>query len=579
MRRELLISALLGVLVCAGNLEAKPLEKNGRTYKFWVEFTDKKGSPYSILRPWDFLSQKAINRRMKAGYSVNIEDIPVVRNYISGVQGTGVVIKLTSRWMNGTLVSTEDSTAAQRIAALPYVSKVGLMGVYNRKRGAAEFDPDIVSHSDIPMAAEDLTRIAIKNKVSEEEYNEGYGLGWKQISMMNGQYLHKAGYKGEGVYVAVLDAGFYRANRLECFDSLFKSGRFLGSIDLVDVGSDVFNDDDHGTQVLSCLASNVNGVMVGTAPNASYLLIRTEDADTETPAEEIQWLCGAEYADSMGVDLISSSLGYTEFDDKSFGHHYNELDGKTTLITRAANMAWERGMVVVNSAGNEGDGSWKYIGAPADAAGVIAVGAVDEYGQRSDFSSFGPTADNRVKPDLTALGQRTTIVNTNGYYIRSNGTSYSAPVLAGAVACLIQANMTKTPEMLRKMLMLSGNRFFSPDSKKGHGLPDFKLALALGKQPGYSAKGTVPFDFWPVNDTVSGGFDLKTMYMPIAGYTYKLLDSKGRTVQSGNLGDRYGMMYGVRIAPETTGKYTLEVKDGSEEWKTEFYLAADNEDE
>jgi serine protease AprX len=418
----------------------------------------------------------------------------------------------------------------------------------------------------------ETNKIDIKTKVKSEDYNDGYGLGWKQISMMNGQFLHKAGYKGDGIYIAVLDAGFYRANRISAFDSLFQSKRFLGSKDLVDVGSDVFNDDDHGTHVLSCLASNANGVMTGTAPNASYLLIRTEDAGSETPAEEVQWLCGAEYADSMGIDLISSSLGYTEFDDKSFGHHYNELNGYTTLITRAANLAWERGIIIVNSAGNEGDGDWKYIGAPADAMGVIAVGAVDENGFKSDFSSFGPTADNRIKPDLVALGQRTTVINSNGYCIRSNGTSFSAPVLAGAVACLIQANIDKSPAQIRKILMLSSSQYLGPDSKTGHGLPDFELALAMSKPESFrSADNAIPFLNLP-QDSIFTAFDLRSTLSPAKSYTYKLYNHKGGVEESGTIFKHEGLLYTIRITPKKKGKYTLEIADGAVKWTSGFYF-------
>lgn len=540
----------------------------GRVYKFWVELQDKRGSNYSVLRPWDFLSQRALNRRVKSGVSVNMDDIPVNYKYVTEIRGMGVQIQLTSRWMNGVLVSTADSGLVVQIKSLTFVKKVSLVGSYNKKRGVSESDPELVSHS-TDMSAPELNRIEIKTKVKESEYNDGYGMGWKQISMLNGQELHKSGFKGDGIFIAVLDAGFYRANRIAAFDSIFKTNRYLGSYDLVNYGDNVFNDDDHGTQVLSCMASNVNGVMVGTAPNASYLLIRTEDAGSETPAEEIQWLCGAEIADSMGVDLISSSVGYTEFDDKSFGHHYNELDGRTTIITRAANMAWDRGIIVVNSAGNEGDGSWGHIGAPADAPGVIAVGAVDEDGRKADFSSYGPTSDGRIKPDLMALGKRTTIVNTNGYYIRSNGTSYSAPVLAGVIACFIQANPKKSHTDIKKLIMLSASDYFKANNLTGSGLPDFKAALKwISKTVENDNK--FPFYNLPVTDTIYSGFDLKTHIPPKHGYTYfwynKFMDE-----ESGTIFKHENMIYGVRLEPRNPGIYKLEIYDGKTKWVKEFY--------
>jgi serine protease AprX len=543
-----------------------------RVYKFWVELTDKKDNEYSLLRPWDFLSSRAIARRERAGSGTTLEDLPVTQKYINAVGQTGVKVLLASRWMNAVLVSTTDSALSIALKELYFVKNVSLMGIWNRKRGMAETAPDAVEQMSL-TASEAPKRIEVGNKVKDEDYHDGYGLGWKQISQINGQYLHQQGYKGSGIRIAVLDAGFYRADRMAAFDSLFQTDRYLGSVDLIDRGTGVFEDDDHGTNVLSCLASYAPGVMIGTAPEASYMLIRTEDAGSETPSEEVQWLCGVEYADSAGIDMISSSLGYTEFDDSRFGHKYEDLDGHTTLITRAANMAWDRGMIVVNSAGNEGDEKWKHIGAPADAAGVIAVGAVDEDGNRAAFSSIGPTADGRVKPDLMALGKRTTIINSNGYYIRSNGTSYSAPVLAGAVACFLQAAYANSPVFVRKMIMLSSQQYLGGNNHNGSGLPDFKVALGIlhGKLDGTSTKA--PFLDWPNGDTLTQGFDLKTMLAPGATYMYKLKNAKGKTLVQGSLYKYEGMVYAARIEPTEAGEYVLEVSDEKEIWKSRFYFA------
>jgi len=561
---------LLSILNCIAN--SSVAGTTGRIFKFKVDLEDKRGSTFTILRPWDFLSERSLARRTKAGFGVTMDDLPVVNTYIMSVQGTGVKVLLASRWMNSLLISTTDSSLIHQVRDLHCVKSVSLMGVFNRKRNIAADEPEAAGEmSSLEMMESE--RIAVGNKVQAEDFNEGYGLGWTQISMIRAQQLHKAGFKGDGIYIAILDAGFYRANRMQAFDSIFLTKRFLGSVDLIDRGTGVFEDDDHGTQVLSCMASNVSGIMIGTAPNASYLLIRTEDAGTEVPAEEFQWLCGAEYADSCGVDLISSSLGYTEFDDVRMGHSYSELDGHTTLVTRAANMAWDRGLVIVNSAGNEGDEKWQHIGAPADADGVIAIGAVDEYGERADFSSMGPTADGRIKPDAMALGKRTTVINSNGYYIRSNGTSYSAPVFAGAMACFLQAGYYNSPATMRKIMMLSTSEFLTGDSLNGHGIPNFELAMQMVQGKNQPDSASQPFIYWPDNDSISAGFDLKSVVKPNSGYFYELKNERGKTISQGSLYCYENVLCASRITPAESGWYQLSVKDRDKLWTCRFYFA------
>lgn len=566
-----LVLITIGLIATTGVVTAKSQSTSAdRNFKFWVTFTDKKSSPYSILRPWDFLSNRSISRRQKAGNVVTIDDLPVVSKYVTGVSSTGAKVLLTSRWLNGALVYTSDSSVATVISKLGFVKDVKLTGTFFKKRGAADWNSDNVVQS-IESELENA-RISVKNKVSAEDYHDGYGLGWSQISQLNAHRLHKAGYRGKGIYIAVFDAGFYRANRMEVFDSLFLQNRVLGTADMVEPGSEVYADDDHGTQVLSCLAANVPGVMIGTAPDASYFLIRTEDAGTETLSEEYQWLCAAEYADSAGVDVISSSLGYTEFDDARQSHKYSDLNGKTAVISIAANMAFNRGILVVNSAGNEGDESWHHIGAPADAPGTIAVAAVDEDGRIAAFSSRGPSADNRVKPDVSAMGKRAVVVNSNGYFIRSNGTSYSAPILAGALACLLQSDYTASPEIIRLRMQYSGNHADKPDHEYGNGLPDFELAMLMGKlvKP---VTENIPFTNWPeLNDTLHYSFLLQTLRMPDQGYTFKLKAENRRGNQVGSFTHPFASMYAARVMPVATGNYELEVSDGVQIWKTRFYF-------
>jgi serine protease AprX len=397
-------------------------------------------------------------------------------------------------------------------------------------------------------------------------------LGWDQVKMLNVQTMHEKGFRGKGVWIAVLDAGFYNANILGAFDSLRANKQIIGSRDFVDRDNDVYNDDDHGTQVLGCMASNVPGIMVGTAPDASYLLLRTEDARSEFPSEEAQWLAGAEYADSVGVDMINSSLGYTEFDKSEFGHTYDELDGHTALITLAANMAYDRGIVIVNSAGNEGDEKWEKMGAPADAVGVIAVAAVDREGTRAGFSSMGPTYDKRMKPDLAALGKRAIIAGTSGYFYGSNGTSYSAPILAGAIACFVQSHMDMSPSDVRKIVCMSAGNYLAPDTMLGCGIPDFDLAMALAEKNNELASEENPFYTWPSVDTIYSNIELKTNINPKVQYSFKIKNHIGVEISSGIIAKNEQLIYAERMRFTKNGWYVIFVSDGKNEWKRKLYF-------
>lgn len=555
---------LLSILVFSG-LEILKAGNHETTYKFWVELKDKNGTPYSILKPWDFLSERSLVRRRKTGFSVCIQDLPVAPAYVKSVKDLGVKIQLTSRWMNAILVSTQDSALATEIGRQSFVKKVTLMGYWTRSRGAAGIDPSIIGEFADPMDYNAPGHINVKNTADPENYNNGYGLGWDQAAMLHATDLHKKGYKGRGIWVAVLDAGFYRANVLEAFDSLRANHRILGSVDLVDLDKDVYNDDDHGTQVLGCMAANVPGVMIGTAPEASYFLIRTEDARSEFPSEEAQWLAGAELADSMGVDMINSSLGYTEFDKSEFGHTYSELNGHSSLITQAANMAFDRGIVMVNSAGNEGDEKWEKIGAPADADGVIAVAAVDADGNRAGFSSMGPTYDKRMKPDLAAMGKRAIIAGTSGYFYGSNGTSYSAPILAGAIASFMQLHPEMSASQIKSLVCMSAVNYMQPDSLLGCGIPNFQTAMLLAAEKGEASQFTMPAIGWPVADTLHANLELKRP-LSAGGLSFTLHNENGKPVQSGVLSLQQGIAWIGRIRFPKKGWYTLTVSDGKESW-------------
>ena len=357
------------------------------------------------------------------------------------------------------------------------------------KRSNSEYfgySPDQTNYKIPFVTSVQLTKPALPKKSTilkfrEEElksaYNPiNYGISLTQLTQLNGEYLHNLGFRGKGVHIAILDAGFYHANILTAFDTLRNAGRILGTRDFVDHSSDIYLQHTHGTSVLSCMAGNQPGVLLGTAPDASYYLFRTEDAPTEYPIEEDNWVAAAELADSLGVDLINSSLGYCTFDDPQMSHTYSDMNGNTTRVTKGANMAFQKGILVFTSAGNEGNNPWRHIIAPSDGENVIGVAAVDKYGIRAAFSSVGPAFGGAVKPNVAAMGSSTFLITSGGVPGYSSGTSFSSPVLAGMGACLLQSNPYSDVKLVKKAIEQSASIYSSPDSLLGYGIPDFGKA-------------------------------------------------------------------------------------------------------
>jgi subtilisin family serine protease len=297
--------------------------------------------------------------------------------------------------------------------------------------------------------------------------------------MVKGHILHSNGYLGENMTIALLDAGYKNADKLPIFNSLWTNNQILGIRDFEEHDKQVFDNSSHGTMVFSVLAGNIPGVYVGTAPNAKYWLLRTEVGGSEYLSEEYNWIAAAEFADSAGVDIINSSLGYTTFNDSTLNHSQQDLDGRSIPVSKAAALAASKGMIVVNSAGNQGDDKWQYISAPADADSIISVGSVGPDLQPSFFTSTGPTFDGRIKPDLAAQGFGIIVQNSDSTFLIASGTSFSAPVISGLVACLWQ----KYPELsnieLMDKIFRSAHHYSSPDTLTGYGIPNFSLASGL----------------------------------------------------------------------------------------------------
>jgi subtilisin family serine protease len=440
--------------------------------KYFIEFTDKANSPFSISNPTTYLSQKSIDRRLKQAIDITIRDLPVNPAYVQSLQQLGATIWYTSKWMNAALIEADPAQLAQ-INTLSFV----------KKQDAATWPPVSVAR----LSKQDNISInkPSSSRTNTTEDNQAspldYGFSTNQVAMIGADKMHEQGFTGQGMRIAIFDSGFKNANSLQAFNHVFINNRVLATYDFVSNEESVFEDDEHGLRVLSAMAAYVPGEIIGTAYEADYLLFRTEDAASEFRIEEINWLMAAEYADSAGVDVINSSLGYNYFSNPGMNYSQADMDGNTALITRAADIAAATGMLVVVSAGNEGNDPWQTIAAPADADSVLSVGAVDRDGLYASFSSRGPSADGRVKPDLTAQGRGTTLSAASGSTVSSNGTSYSSPVLAGMVAGFWQAYPQLTNMEVISYLKKSASQATNPDSLVGYGIPDFSKAAALAE--------------------------------------------------------------------------------------------------
>ena len=461
--------------------------------KYWVKFTDKNDSPFSINNPEQFLSQRAIDRRNLFGIEIAENDLPVNPQYIQAVSNTGVTILTISKWFNSVTIYTIDPNALNEISQLPFVKSLVLLSSVKNKPEDNHTTKPFFSNESYSIPQEGL----MKSISQQNSYD--YGSAYNQIHMLNGEALHDLGYDGEGKIIAVLDAGFLNADNLDAFDSLWINGQILGTKDFVNPQNpNIFGSHPHGSMVLSTMGANIPGQIVGTAPKADYWLIRTEDGGSEYLIEEINWVSGAEFADSLGADIINSSLGYTTFDDPGQDHSYEDMNGNTAPVTIGADIAVSKGMIVVNSAGNSGSGQWHYIGAPADGDSVFSIGAVDGSGNYAMFSSTGPTFDGRIKPNVVAQGQGSAFIDPgSGTVSYGNGTSFSSPITAGLVACLWQAKPGKRNTDILEAIQLSASQASNPDSLLGYGIPDYGLANSILAVIQYSGSPALLLDIFP----------------------------------------------------------------------------------
>lgn len=454
MRKRLLILSTL-VLLAAGASAQQD------TLKYRISLRDKAATAYSLERPEQFLSQKAIERRRKQNLAIDSTDLPVCRKYVDEIRRQGVNVIVTGKWENFVTVSCNDSALIDRIAALSFVRTAEKVWTAPKTKGEM-------------MSA---TRDSVVN--TPKIYTDSiYGPAITQIQLSNGDKLHDAGFKGQGMTIAVIDAGFHNLDKITAMQNI----RVLGTKDFVNPQADLFAESSHGMSVLSCIGMNRPGIMTGTAPEASFWLLRSEDEYSENLVEQDYWAVAVEFADSVGVDVINTSLGYYAFDDKSKNYKYRDLDGHHALMSRQASRIADKGMVLVCSAGNSGMGSWKKITPPGDAENVLTVGAVNKRALLAPFSSIGNTADNRIKPDVVAVGEGSDVIRTDGNQGKANGTSFSSPIMCGMVACLWQACPKLTAKELIELVRSSGDRADCPDNIYGYGVPDIWKAYNSYKQ-------------------------------------------------------------------------------------------------
>ncbi|APY09765.1 serine protease [Seonamhaeicola sp. S2-3] len=425
----------------------------------WVYLIDKENVQSSISNPTSILTQEAIDRKNAHGIAIDERDVPVNESYITQLKNaTGITVMAKSKWFNAVHVRGTEQDINNLKTTFSFV--------------------DYIDFADKSLIKKKTTKQNKSDKLERVLTDFNYGNALNQIQMIKGDELHELNYTGTGIKIAVLDAGFPNVNSMTSFERLNNAGNVKDVYDFVDRDYDVYNSsaDNHGTLVLSTMAGYIENQYVGTAPDAEYYLFITEDTGSESPVEESYWVEAAERADSLGVDIINTSLGYTTYDNPNYSYTTSQMDGNTAYITKGANIAFEKGMLLVTSAGNSGEYSWGIVGAPADASGVLSVGAVNSSGTYASFSSLGNSAQPSQKPDVVVQGQASAVINENDAISTINGTSFSSPIMAGAIACLWQALPNKTNAEIMQLVRESASQYTSPDYYLGYGIPDLLSA-------------------------------------------------------------------------------------------------------
>lgn len=494
-------------------------------YMFRVYLTDKGDHSFSVFQPEKFLSKRSLERKSRQNVAVDSLDFPVSNEYLGSIEKEGGKIVSKSRWFNTCVVQLGDSASIDRIISLPFVDSVKYVW-----RG------QVTHHSNFMRPR--LGRIRCED---EPDFHNYFGFTEEQFSVHNAEEMIKAGFRGKGIHVGVIDAGFTNCDVIPYFDGV----NIFGYRDFVPTGN-IFSANDHGTKVLSTMAVDQPNLMMGSAPKANYWLFRSEDSKTEFPVEEDFWVAAIEYADSVGVDLINTSLGYNDFDDKTLSYSHLQLDGKTSLMTSAANKAFDKGMLVIASAGNEGKKPWGKITVPADAKNILAIGAIRTDSVIAPFSSVGPTADGRIKPDLVSVGSGTITIGSDGTIGMTNGTSLSSPFLAGLIASLWSINPLLNRNELVDIVKRSSSRYALPDTIYGYGILDFGKAMkeVLKTVNVFDKKGINAY--FAVGPDQGGKNYMLTLLDPQFrndSYRVNMLDEDGIKISSLPVDENYSVMF------------------------------------
>ncbi|MDG1040307.1 MAG: S8 family serine peptidase [Polaribacter sp.] len=505
----------------------------------WVYLKDKPNSATFLAAPLTMLSQRSLDRRTRQNIALDIKDVPVETSFYNQIKNTsGITVLAKSKWLNAIHVQGTQARIISLKNTFTFIQSI-------------EFADNFLNASGKRLPKSNT--ITKRNKFTESTTDFNYGNTQNQTEMLKADFLHKQNFTGSGMHIAVIDAGFPNVNTLSAFARIRENNQILGGYDFVDRSTSFYGGHHHGTNVLSTIAGYIDGQFVGSAPDASFYLFRTEDSANEVPLEESLWVEAAERADSLGVDVINTSLGYSTFDESRYNYSYADLNGNTTFITRGAEIGVSRGMIVVNSAGNEGNDAWNYISAPADANSVFTVGAVNATKVIAGFSSFGPTSDNRIKPDVLAQGQNVFVLDQNiGAPRTSNGTSFSSPIMAGVVACFWQAfpNLTNTQIMQR--IRETGDKFNNPHEQYGYGIPNFETAygnvLNVTEQDFIKSISVYP-------NPISSTFTLKTSSNDLSGLSIQIFNVIGKKVY-----EEKGLKSNtINVSELNTGIYILKI--------------------
>ncbi len=519
---RLLITCILtlNIGISNANISSTP------TFKIYF-LKNKKGTTAQINNPLEFLNQKSIDRRVKNNVSIDSLDLPISKIYLDSLVNLGYTIHSKSKWLNAVVIKT-DEIQHNSILKLGFISNNAILS------REANFNNG------------QLNRVSKKHDIQAVDF----GNLTEQNQMLGIDVANSNGFTGQNIIVGVFDGGFSNANVMSYLNYSFTNNNILFTYDFVKKKTSVYEEDAHGTNVLSLLASNTPGTFVAGAYDAKYILLKTEDIPNESKLEEINWIQAAEVADSAGVDLISTSLGYNTFDNSLLDYTYADMNGATSFISKGASIAYKKGILVIVSAGNEGARTWGKICTPADSPDVIAVGAVDVNNEIGSFSSRGPSSDGRIKPDVCGPGVNVYVASSSGSF-RSNGTSFACPMVSAlATAFWSEYPYLKASEM-KDLIIRSGDKYDSPNNNYGNGVPHYtrmkKILTSI------------------LDDTLSTirtyyNYDTKAWYVDLiseSNFEYQIIDIYGNVIDRDYISSNSSI---ITLTNQAKGLYILQVK-------------------